>query len=83
MDKTTELEKRIQALEKIIKDLEYSNTIPLNIDRAFQGRGFLKLPAPPPPGAPQVFTGTPSIGTYVKIPYSSGDDYYLPVYIFT
>lgn len=33
---------RIQALEKQYQELQNSSTIPLNIDKAFLGRGYLK-----------------------------------------
>ncbi len=36
------LQRQIDALKKTVSDLESSNTIPLNIDKSFMGRGFLK-----------------------------------------
>ena len=42
MDKTTQLERRIEALEKQMKDLQTSSSINDNFDKALQGRGFLK-----------------------------------------
>lgn len=46
----SQLESRVAALEKQIAALSESSTIPLNIDTAFMGRGFLKTKAPSLPG---------------------------------
>jgi len=42
MDKYEQLGRRIEELEKKLSSLQNSATIPLNIDKSFVGRGFLK-----------------------------------------
>jgi hypothetical protein len=38
----SQLEARIEALEQKLSDQESANTIPLKLDQALQGRGFVK-----------------------------------------
>jgi len=46
MDKTTQLEKRIEELEKKLVSLETSSGVPDNLVKSLAGRGFLKPQAP-------------------------------------
>lgn len=41
-----QLEQRISELEQIIKNLQSANTLPINIERALTGRGFVKIKPP-------------------------------------
>lgn len=42
MNDLTTLQQRVSLLEKTIKDMQSANTIPLKLDQALVGRGFVK-----------------------------------------
>jgi hypothetical protein len=77
MDKTTQLEQRIIALEKQLKDLQTSSSIPLNLDKALQGRNFAKI-------NPQLYPYETYyiIDSFLKVENPSGNvPYFLPIFI--
>lgn len=95
MDKN--LEKRIEELEKIVKGLQNSSTIPFSVERSLMGRGFINTGAMgEPPSGWETNTGfrldLAAIGgpivqapalVYLRIKGSSpGESWFIPLYNF-
>lgn len=94
MDKTTQLEKRVAELEKTIKQLTASNSIPENIEKALMGRGFVKTE---PKGVPPEGWNDPSqegfivqttpnaqapATRYLRVLNFEGTNYWIALYTF-
>lgn len=73
----TQLIQRIDKLEKEILSLRQTNTIPLEVDRAFQGRNFAKI-------SPEIFPYADYFyhEGFLKIENPEGNvPYFLPFFI--
>jgi len=75
MDEITRLNNRITKLEKDIEALKSAFSIPLEVDQALTGRGFLKIPVTVKPlvGSNDYYVATSNGGSpTTKITISNG-----------